>query len=365
MYGFKGLTGSLSFFYFGTERILLKGFKERYRTTKQKLKRMMKIALAILTFSVIIAGINVKITATINSKKILAPLPANSKNLPVKNKPDPVIAAAGDIACDLGDPNPGDESTSTENCHMQATSDLLVGENLAAVLPLGDNQYEDGTLAKFQKYYALTWGRLMAISHPVAGNHEYESDGAAGYYSYFGASAGDKTKGYYSFDIGRWHLIALNANCSAIGGCQAGSPQEIWLRADLAAHPAVCTLAYWHQPRFSSALHGNNADTSAFWEDLYQSGAEIVLNGHDHDYERFAPQTPKAIADSKHGIREFVVGTGGRSLYPFMTSQPNSEVQNDQTYGVLKLTLHPQGYSWKFVPEKAKTFTDSGNGTCH
>jgi acid phosphatase type 7 len=289
----------------------------------------MKLSIAILTLGIILMSMYSRTTTSIKPKKVATPAPINSKAPPINSKGDPVIAAAGDIACDLNDSSPGDTSISKENCHMQATSDLLVGRNLAAVLPLGDNQYEVGSLAKFQQFYAPTWGRLLAISHPVAGNHEYESDGASGYYSYFGAAAGDKTKGYYSFDIGSWHLIALNANCTAVGGCQAGSAQEKWLKADLAAHPTMCTLAYWHQPRFSSALHGNNADTDTFWQDLYQAGAELVLNGHDHDYERFAPQTPQAIADPKRGIREFVVGTGGRSLYPFMTTQPNSEVQND------------------------------------
>jgi acid phosphatase type 7 len=160
-------------------------------------------------------------------------------------------------------------------------------------------------------------------------------------------------------------VIALNANCAAVGGCQADSPQEKWLKADLSAHPGTCTLAYWHQPRFSSALHGNNKDTDTFWQDLYRAGTDIVLNGHDHDYERFAAQTPNAIADPKQGIREFVVGTGGRSLYPFVNVQPNSEVRNDDTYGVLELKLYPNSYDWKFIPEKGKTFSDSGRGTCH
>lgn len=278
---------------------------------------------------------------------------------------DPVIAAAGDIACDLKGSKIEDEGTSGETCHMKATSDLLVGAKLAAVLPLGDTQYEDGALAKFQKFYEPTWGRVKAISHPAVGNHEYETSGVSGYFSYFGTAAGDKDKGYYSFDIGSWHLIALNANCNQIGGCQAGSPQEKWLQADLAAHPAKCTLAYWHQPRFSSALHGNNQVSDVFWQDLYRAGADVVLSAHDHDYERFAPQTPGAIADPEQGIREFVVGTGGRSLYPFLKTQSNSEVRNNQTYGVLKLTLHPKSYDWQFVPEKAKTFTDSGSSSCH
>jgi len=283
----------------------------------------------------------------------------------VISKPrDPVIAAAGDIACDPGT-STNVERSSGQVCHMKATSNLLVGTNLAAVLPLGDTQYEDGALAKFQRSYAVTWGRVKMITHPAVGNHEYGTSGASGYFSYFGAAAGDRTKGYYSYNIGSWHLIALNANCAQVGGCQAGSTQEKWLKADLAAHPAACTLAYWHQPRFSSALHGNNQASDAFWQDLYRAGADVVLSAHDHDYERFAPQTPGASADSRQGIREFVVGTGGRSLYPFKYPQPNSEVRDDQTYGVLKLTLHPRSYDWQFVPEQGKTFTDSGSSSCH
>jgi hypothetical protein len=194
---------------------------------------------------------------------------------------------------------------------------------------------------------------------------------AASYFDYWNGvggdtgRAGDRDKGYYSYDVGSWHLIALNTECYAIGGCDAGSPEETWLRADLAAHPNACTLAYWHEPRFSSGAVGNNPYVSALWQDLYYAGADIVLNGHDHDYERFAPQTPLGQADPAHGIREWVVGTGGRNHGGFDIVQPNSEVRNADTYGVLKLTLHPSGYDWQFVPESGKTFTDSGSTACH
>jgi 3',5'-cyclic AMP phosphodiesterase CpdA len=164
---------------------------------------------------------------------------------------------------------------------------------------------------------------------------------------------------------GRWHLIALNSNCSDVGGCGVGSPQEKWLKADLAANKALCTLAYWHHPRFSSALHGDNPDSDAFWQDLYAAGVELILNGHDHDYERFAPQTPAAVADPKRGIREFVVGTGGRNFYPFKQIRANSERRDNKTFGVLSLTLHPTGYDWKFLPVTSQTFTDSGSNVCH
>ena len=189
--------------------------------------------------------------------------------------------------------------------------------------------------------------------------------GAAGYFDYFGTAAGRRSPGYYSFNLGRWHLIALNSECAQVGGCATGSPQERWLRADLAAHPARCVLAYWHKPRFSSGMHGNNATYTAFWHALHGAGADMVLVGHDHDYERFAPQTPHGRADPARGIRQFVVGTGGKTHYGFRTIRANSQVRNSRTFGVLRLALHPSGYDWRFVPEPGKTFTDSGHGSCH
>jgi hypothetical protein len=236
---------------------------------------------------------------------------------------------------------------------------------LAAVLPLGDIQYEDGSLDKFSASYAPSWGRLKSITHPVPGNHEYLTADAAGYYSYFGAAAGDPAKGYYSYDVGAWHVVALNSNCTPIGGCGSGSPQLTWLKSDLAAHPTTCTAAYWHHPLFSSGEHGNNASTAPLWDALAASGAELVLSGHDHDYERFAPQTSAAVADPAKGMRQFVVGTGGKNHYALTTLKPNTQVQNVDTYGVLKLTLHPTSYDWVFMPEQGKPFTDSGTQQCH
>jgi acid phosphatase type 7 len=268
---------------------------------------------------------------------------------------DPVIAAAGDISCG--------SAAKPETCHQVATSDLLVGRGLAAVLTLGDNQYETGTLTAFQSWYEPSWGRVKAITHPSVGNHEYLTKDAAGYFAYFGAAAA-VPNGWYSFDLGSWHLIALNSNCGIVS-CSAGSPQETWLKADLAAHPTSCTLAYWHHPRFSSGAHGNDTALGAFWTDLYAAGADLVLVGHDHDYERFAPQTPDGMADPVYGIRELVVGTGGKSHYGFIVVKPNSEVRNADTFGVLELTLHEASYDWRFLPEAGKTFTDAGTGACH
>ncbi len=278
---------------------------------------------------------------------------------------DPVIAAAGDIACDPADESFNGGAGTANACRMKATSDLMVGMNPAAVLPLGDLQYGDGALPKFLPSYAATWGRLKPVTRPVPGNHDYGVAKASGYFGYFGAAAGDPSKGYYSYNMGAWHLVALNSNCDEVGGCGAGSPQERWLKADLAAHPAACTLAYWHHPRFSSGPHGSDRSYDPFWQGLYQAGADVVLVGHDHDYERFAPQDPTGTADPARGIREFVVGTGGANHYALEARQPNSEIFNGNAFGVLVLTLHPKGYDWKFVPLPGTTFSDSGRADCH
>jgi hypothetical protein len=279
--------------------------------------------------------------------------------------PGVMIAAAGDIACDPRALAAARSRGSAGVCRERSTAALLARGRYVAVLALGDTQYESGDLSDFRAEYDPTWGRFKRITYPAPGNHEYGSPRAAGYFAYFGARAGERTKGYYSFDVGGWHLVALNSNCGAIGGCSQSSPQGRWLRADLAAHPAACTLAYWHHPRFSSGLHGNDTLYDGFWKILYAAGADLVLVAHDHHYERFAPQTPSARADPKRGIREFVVGTGGRSHYPFVHIRANSEVRNSGTFGILSLTLRPNGYDWRFIPEAGKTFTDSGSTACH
>jgi len=287
---------------------------------------------------------------------------------------DPVIAAAGDIACDPASTSfNGGLGTSTA-CQEQPTSNLLVGQGFAAVLALGDNQYDCGGYNAFLQSYDPTWGRVRSITHPVPGNHEYQaspgtdcdpSGQATGYFQYFGAAAGDPTKGYYSYDLGSWHLIALNSNCAQVGGCAAGSPEETWLKADLAAHSASCTLAYWHHPRFTSGAVGDSTQVATFWQDLYSAGADVVLNGHAHGYERFAPQDPSQNYDPTHGVREFVVGTGGEDFQSFTSSEPLSETRQANTFGVLTLTLHATSYDWHFVPIVGQSFTDSGSTSCH
>ena len=262
---------------------------------------------------------------------------------------DPVLVGAGDIA-------------SCSSTGDEATAGLLDGID-GTVAVLGDNVYESGTSAEFEGCYDPSWGRHKARTMPSVGNHEYETAGASGYFGYFGAAAGDPQKGYYSYDLGSWHVVVLNSNCAEVG-CEAGSAQERWLREDLEAHPSACTAAYFHHPRFSSSF-GNEA-VGPFWKALYEAGAEVVLGGHVHNYERFAPQTAAGQADPEAGIREFVVGTGGRSLKPFGTAvQANSEARIADRFGVLKLTLHPDGYDWQFVTAPGGTVADAGSGQCH
>ena len=257
---------------------------------------------------------------------------------------DPVIMAAGDIV--------GTSTSTTSNWFK--TSDLILSINPNLVLTLGDNQYDTGALSAFNTYYNPSWGRFKSITRPSPGNHDYGTSGATGYYTYFGDLATPRQPGctsgclgYYSFDVGTWHIIALN---SEISQNSLSSTQGQWLTQDLANHPNTCTLAYWHKPRFSSGTnHGSNSSFSPFWQALYSAKADIVLGGHDHLYERFAPQDQGGTFRSD-GVREFVVGTGGRSLYSFnSTSEPNSEARYNASYGVLKLTLHPASYDWQFT----------------
>lgn len=265
-----------------------------------------------------------------------------------------ILLAAGDIA----------------NCQAlsgaQSTARIIESIPDATVAALGDLALSDGTAEEFANCYDKTWGVFKSRTRPAPGNHEFHSSGGSPYFDYFGAAAGDPEKGYYSYDLGSWHIVSLNGECKDIGGCEAGSAEEKWLRADLQAHPAACTLAYWHEPLFSSgAAHGNNPNYLDFWRDLYNARATIVLNGHDHDYERFAPQDPNGGADSDHGIREFVVGTGGNHLRTFGPPKPNSEVRKAGTFGILRLTLRAHSYNWQFIPVAGETFADSGTGSCH
>jgi hypothetical protein len=274
----------------------------------------------------------------------------------------PTIAAAGDIACDPNDESFNGGAGTAKKCRQRATSDVLVSLAPDAVLPLGDTQYNRAALAAYQASYQPSWGRLDGIAHSAPGNHEYQRN-PAGYFSYFGAAAGS-APGWYSWDLGGWHLVALNSNCSAVGGCGPGSAQEQWLRADLAAHPATCTLAYWHHARFSSSANGDAVEVAGLYQALYDAGADVVLAAHNHHYERFGPLDPNGRSDAARGLRQFVVGTGGKSLEAFPSVRAGSEVRS-KTFGVLALTLNAGGYDWRFHAVAGSSFSDSGTGSCH
>jgi hypothetical protein len=295
---------------------------------------------------------------------------------------DPTVAAVGDMACSPTDASyNGGDGTATR-CRQRYVSDLVAGTLPDALLDLGDNQYVNGELANYNAVYGPTFGRANSIVYPSIGNAEYGTAGAQGFFDYFSsagvfahiqATSGDAshllTGGFYSFDVGAWHMIALNSNCAEVGGCGAGSPQEAWLKADLAANPGRCTLAYWHHPRWNAGNLGNDSSTAAFWTDLYNARADLVLNGHgNHHYERYLPQSPAGVPDPTKGVREFIVSTGGESHGSPPTVQRNTttmEVSDYTSFGVLRLTLHPTGYDWRFVPAVGGSFTDSGTGSCH
>jgi acid phosphatase type 7 len=274
----------------------------------------------------------------------------------------PVVLAAGDIA-DCG--STGDEATA-------ALLDQLEG----IVITLGDHAYDWGTAADFAQCYEPSWGRHRARTRPVIGGHEYGEEGgdATTYYRYFqrqlarfGPAARDQRHGWYSYDVGAWHVVALNTSWREVGLPTPRSEQVRWLRADLEAHPAKCTLAVWHDPVFSSGLNAGSFSYKPLWDVLHEHGADLILNGHDHDYERFAPQDPGGRYDPRRGIRQIVVGTGGASHYAFSEGTgilPNSEARNDKTFGVIRLTLSPAAYEWEFVPVAGATFTDAGTRRC-
>jgi len=237
----------------------------------------------------------------------------------------------------------------------------LLDQIAGTVFTTGDNVYDNGTASEFQDCYGPSWGRHKARTRPTPGNHDWNTANAQGYRDYFGFP----TTTYYSYNLGAWHVVVLDSDCSQVGGCASGSAQYSWLATDLTANARACTVAMWHHPRFSSGEHGNSTAMQAIWQLLYDRNAELVLTGHDHTYERFAPQTASGGTDTARGLREFVVGTGGRNHYAFVAVQPNSEARNADTFGVLKLTLRADGYDWQFVPEAGKTFTDAGTGSCH
>ncbi|WP_246010200.1 metallophosphoesterase [Actinokineospora cianjurensis] len=261
-----------------------------------------------------------------------------------------VVVGAGDIC--------------GSNCKQ--TADLVKAANPAAVFTTGDNAYENGALSDYRTYYEPAWGQFRSLIKPTPGNHEYQTSGAAGYWDYFNGAgnnngvAGERGKGYYSWDVGDWHFVALNSNISM----SAGSAQEVWLRNDLKATGKPCTAAYFHHPLFTRGSHSPTTTARPIWQALYDNKADLILNGHDHNYQRYAPQRPDGTADATNGIREVLVGTGGRAFYTFSRTMPNIEASNDNTYGILKLTLSATGYRGQFVPVAGRTFTDDFSGAC-
>jgi alkaline phosphatase len=316
----------------------------------------------LLIVALAVLGLALLVTARFDQAPASSPQPTSST-------PAATPTASAPVATATGSHGATPESSEAEAIllavgdigYCEANNDDLVGQ-LAASLPgtialLGDIAYDDGSATDFASCFDPTWGPLRDRLRPVPGNHEYETRGASGYFDYF-AAAGPRGEGWYSYDLGSWHVIALNSECGAIeGGCDKGSAELAWLFDDLAEHPAQCTLAYWHHPRYSSGLHGDNAMTEKLWAALSAAGADLVLEGHDHDYERLAPID---------GIRSFVVGTGGRSLYDWPGAPgPHTEIRNNDTYGLLELTLRATDFSWRFLPAAGGSFTDSGTAACH
>jgi hypothetical protein len=277
----------------------------------------------------------------------VAPAPAPATKSPEEGV---LFVGAGDIAnCDV-----------KNAAGAQATAALLARFPDAVIFTTGDHAYPNGSEKDFKTCYEPTWGRYKARTHPAVGNHDLLTNNGKPYYDYFGEAAGPRGLGYYSYEVGAWHVIALNSAIAA----RKGSEQYKWLLTDLAAHKATdCILAYWHITRFSSGAHGSDPLMDDMWRALYDAGADVVLSSHDHDYERFAPMDDKGKPDPQ-GIREFVIGTGGGGVYDFKGKAPNSEVRDRTAYGVLKLTLKPKSYDWEFVPMAGGTFRDTGSGSC-
>lgn len=272
---------------------------------------------------------------------------ASARLAPPASTADPVLVGAGDIA-------------SCGSSGAERTARLL-DDIPGTVFTVGDNAYLSKNGRNPFPCYDASWGRHKNRTRPVPGNHEYEGDYVDAYFDYFGRAAGDRGKGYYSYDLGAWHIIALNSMIDA----GPSSPQGKWLTRDLAKNRRFCTLAYFHHPRFSSGPHHTSARAEQLWSALSSAGADVVVSGHDHIYERFAPMTADGRRDERAGMREFVVGTGGYSHYDFARDARNSEVRNSTTFGVLKLTLHARGYDWQFIPVRGRRFTDGGSGNCH
>ncbi len=310
---------------------------------------------------------------------------AKAKAIKVEKYKPLTVVAVGDITCD-----PKTKATSTTAAKKTSTTasktttttpaaantatcqDAAVAAQVAKIKPdalitLGDQQYDDGGLDKFQTGFAKNWAQFNKILYPTPGNHEYVTNGASGYYTYFKSLPTDISKGYYSFSLGNWNIISLNSNCDKIGGCDTNSTQVKWLKEQLKNNTSRCTLAFWHHPRFTSGKYFNDADSKSrslsFWESLEDAKADVVLNGHDHLYQRFGLQNAAGKKDAQ-GIREFIVGTGGKELYKQSGSEANSQQVVDYQYGVLKLQLFKNAYKWEFVAVNGDIL-DDGQQNCN
>lgn len=290
-------------------------------------------------------------TGTVTPTPSPSPTPSATPTATPSPSPTPaVLAGAGDIAvCGLEDHN--------------RTAALLAGLP-GLIFTAGDNSNDDGRAVEYRNCFDPSWGQFKERIRPAPGNHDVTIDGGLPYYEYFGAAAGTPGQGWYSYDHGAWHIVVLNSNCNLVA-CGRDSEQINWLRADLAASQAQCTLAVWHHPRWSSGLSGSDGRMSSAFRALYEAGAEIVISGHDHNYERLTPLDPEGVPDPERGIRQFVVGTGGAYQRPFLSLLPESESAQSGTFGVLKLDLYPDRYEWEFIPVEGEEFTDNGETPCH
>jgi acid phosphatase type 7 len=300
---------------------------------------------------------------------VLSAWPASARLSEEGKGPDPTdpltIVAAGDIACDPRNPLFNATLGVGRWCRASAVGKTIRALDPSTVLVLGDAQYDDGRLSAFRSSYHLSWGAFRGRTRAVPGNHEYWTGSPRGFFDYFGDAAGPRGKGWFAFSLGSWRVIGLNSNCTIVG-CGVGSPQHDWLRDELQRSAADCTVAFLHHALASSGPHGDDPLMGhALWRLLYLNGVDVALTAHDHLYERFVPMAPDLHVDKAFGIRTFVVGTGGAQHYEVEHVQPNSVVRNDDSFGVISMTLRPSSYRWQFVPSAGGTFTDLGTGECH
>ena len=327
--------------------------------------------------SVVFASMSALSLAAVASGLAFSPTPASTATT---SSGDPVVGAVGDMACDTSDRSYNGGSGTRRACGEQRASDRMLSDtSLDAVLGLGDYQYDCGQASDYAVSYTPTWGRLNDLMEPVAGNHEYvtgndsggnpcpaDNSTAAGYFAYFGEASHPDTVGHFSFDIGSWHLVALNAECGKyhVGGCAATSAQTKWLQADLASSTKRCVLAYWHQPLWKGTGTGVAAAYRAWWKVLYRAHADVVLNGHVHNYQRFGPLDPSGAADAVNGITEYIAGTGGERQEKVSAGAVPQPVAWKQAFGYLRLTLQPRGWRAEFIDHTGSVL-DASSGVCH